>query len=134
MPRFVRFQSAVPNRHGRFPGIFALTNRLGRSCKLSAADHEWWKQANAKATAAYPDPSTRDPRCYDPELNPGARSWFKSDATHLLDMCQGYLRLLDRYGVAWVELRTDHPGTVVYEDPDQVVAVPYTHAADVTAP
>lgn len=51
MSPFVRFQSAVPNRHGRFPGVFALTNGLGRGGVLSPQDHNWWVAENARADA-----------------------------------------------------------------------------------
>ena len=127
---FRRFQSAVPNGRGTFPGVFALTNGLGRGERLSAADRAWWAAANARGDSLYPDPSTVDPSCYDRELNPGARAWFKDSATELLAITAHYLDLLDRYGVPWVELRSAWPGRVVYEDDVQVVAVPYTHAAD----
>ena len=67
---FLRIQSAVPNRRGGFPQIFAEGRRAP------------------------------------------ART---------------YCALLDRYDVAWVELRTAHPGRSVYEDEVQVVAMPFTH-------
>jgi hypothetical protein len=35
-----------------------------------------------------------------------------------------YLALLDRYQVAWVERRDTDPGSIIYEDWAQVVAVP----------
>ncbi len=73
-PAFRRFQSAVPNRHGRFPGLFALANGLREQRRLSP-----------------------------------------------------YLALLDRYDVAWVELRTTSPGRVTYADDVQIVAVPLTY-------
>lgn len=130
MAGFVRFQSAVPNRGGRFPGVFALANGLARQGRLSAKDLAWWRDANARLTAAYADPATVAPECYDPELNPGARAWFKLPPTPPLEMTRDYLTLLDRYGIGWVELRTTSPGRVVYEDDIQVVAVPYTYEAD----
>ena len=125
---FRRFESAVPNRHGRHPGVFALANGLGRGGLLSPADHAWWVAENARGDALYTDPSTVDPTCYDRDVNPGARAWFKAGATELLEITQAYLDLLDRYGVRWVELRTSSPGRVVYEDDVQVVTVPYDHA------
>lgn len=42
-------------------------------------------------------------------------------------MAHTYCALLDRYDVAWVELRTAHPGRIGYEDEVQVVAMPFTH-------
>ena len=50
--------------------------------------------------------------------------WFKETATHLLDRVPGYLDLLDRYGIGWVERRTSNPGTVLYEDDVQVLTRP----------
>ena len=130
MAPFLRFQSAVPNRHGRHPGVFALANGLAAEGRLSPRDRAWWVGANPRCDELYPDPSGADPRCYDPVANPGARSWFKAAATDLLTVTADYLALLDRYGVPWVELRTAWPGRVVYDDAVQVVAVPYRHPDD----
>lgn len=125
-----RFQSAVPNARGTFPGVFALANGLLRGGLLTPADEAWVRRENAAAGRAYPDPSTVDPTCYDPVLHPGARSWFRDGATELLAATQGYLDLLDHYGVPWTELRTTSPGRIVYADAVQVVAVPGTHPDD----
>src|SRR5690606_15902516 len=124
---FRRFQSAVPNRRGSCPGIFAMANGLLRAGMLAEADAEWVRRENARGELAYTDPSIVVPGCYDPVRNPGARSWFKDDAHELLAMAREYAALLDRYDVAWVELRAAHPGGIVYEDEVQVVAVPFTH-------
>ncbi|WP_325051479.1 hypothetical protein [Cellulomonas rhizosphaerae] len=81
------------------------------------------RDSNARCDAAYVDPTTVVPDCYDRAANPGARAWFKETADELLELTAGYLDLLDRYGVAWVRLTTDAPGRVTYEDDVQVVAV-----------
>lgn len=130
MSEYIRFQSAVPNRHGRYPGVFAMANGLARSGLLGPADGERLRAANAWMEIAYPDPTTITPDCYDPHANPGARAWFKGAASDLLEATRGYLSLLDRSGVGWVELRTAHPGRIVHEDAVQVVAVPYTYPDD----
>lgn len=130
MTQFVRYQSAVPNRHGRFPGVFALANGLRDDAVLTPDDHAWLLRANRNATAAYVDPVTVDPSCYDATLNPGARSWFAADARDLLEMTGRYLDLLDRYAVPWVQLTTRSPGRIVYRDATQIVAVPYRHPED----
>jgi hypothetical protein len=124
---FHRFQSAVPNGRGRFPGVFAMTNGLLRAGLLSDADEEWVREENARGELAYTDPSSVVLDCYSPTTNSGARSWFRSEARELLAMTSGYTALLDRYGISWVELRTERPGRIVYEDEVQVVAVPFTH-------
>lgn len=124
---FLRFQSAVPNARGSFPGIFAMMNGLRDSGLLTGDDAEWVRHHNSLGNQAYTDPSTVATDCYNPTANPGARSWFKDDAVDLLQMARRYTRLLDKYEVPWVELRTDRPGRIVYEDAVQVVTVPYVH-------
>ncbi|MCU1671025.1 MAG: hypothetical protein JWP40_3952 [Blastococcus sp.] len=134
MTTYRRFQSAVPNRRGTFPGVFGLTNGLARQGLLSPEDHAWWAAENKRGDELYTDPSTVDPTCYDRTANPGARAWFKATASHLIAVAADYLNLLDRYGVPWVELRSASPGRILYEDDVQVVAVPYTYPADWRVP
>jgi hypothetical protein len=104
-----------------------MANGLRNEGFLSEADRRWLEIANALATESYTDPTTLTADCYDPEVNPGARSWFKAESSQLLEMTTGYLHLLDRYGVPWMTLRTRSPGRLVYEDTVQVVAVPHTY-------
>lgn len=130
MAEFVRYQSAVPNRQGRYPGVFALANGLRDDGQLTAQDLDWHQDANLRATAAYIDPSSVDPDCYDQSRNPGAQAWFSADAVDLLAMTTPYLDLLDRYDVPWVRLSTNTPGRIVYRDTVQVVAVPYSYPDD----
>lgn len=127
---FVRYQSQVPNRRGAFPGIFAMANGLRDGGLLSANDLAWIRRQNEHGDRAYTDPSTVAPNTYSATENPGARAWFKEDASELLEMAIRYTRLLDRYGVPWAELRTRNPGRIVYEDEVQVVAVPFAHETD----
>jgi len=124
---FFRFQSAVPNRRGTYPGIFAMTNGLRDCGMLTDDDAEWIRRENADGERIYTDPSTVTAGCYSATIHPGAQSWFKAEAFELLVMARRYTTLLDRYEVPWVELHTNSPGRIVYEDPVQVVAVPFTH-------
>ncbi|MFF2346994.1 hypothetical protein [Pseudarthrobacter sp. NPDC058119] len=100
MGEFIRYQSAVPNRRGRCPGVFAMANGLGTEGLLNEADRQWLRIGNANASANYVDPTTAAADCLD---------------------------LLDRNDIPWTALRTRNPGRIVYEDEVQVVAVPYTH-------
>lgn len=120
----------MPNRRGVHPGVFALANGLAAAGNLSAADLDWWRDANIRATHAYVDPTTVRSDCYDPVINPGARSWFKESASVLIEFAGAYLGLLDRHDVPWVELRTSHPGRATYEDDVQLVAVPFRYPED----
>jgi hypothetical protein len=124
--RYVRYQSAEPNANGRFPGIFGLVNGLRRRGQLTDEQEAFMRVNNAWYDAAYTDPSTVDATVYDREVNPGARAWFKIEATHLFDRLPGYLAILDAHGVPWRRLESDDPGRVVYEDADQVVVVPHS--------
>lgn len=99
MVEFVRWQSAVPNRNGHHPGIFAFENGLRHSGLLNDGDAVWHKEANRRATAAYVDPTTVDPLCYDQIHNPGARAWCNAGAVELLALTAPYLDRLDRYDV-----------------------------------
>lgn len=110
--------------------MFALANGLMSEGMLSAADASWLRRSNELANAAYADPTTVAPDCYDAATNPGAASWFKASATELLELAHSYLDLLNRHQVRWVELRTSAPGHIVYEDHVQVVAVPFSYPGD----
>jgi hypothetical protein len=105
-------------------GIFGLANGLARSDVLTPAG-AWWRANNDWLDAAHTDPASVDPTIFDKNIYPRTSCWFRGSATHLLERVPGYLALLDRYGVAWVERRSFDPGTVLYEDADQVVVVPH---------
>lgn len=107
-----------------------MANGLAEEGRLSDADMAWWRQANDEANRAYTDPTLVAADCFDPVVNPGARSWFKSTSAELLEMTRGYLNLLDRYDVAWTELSTSMPGRITYEDEVQVIAVPFEFPGD----
>lgn len=74
MTPYRRFESAVPNRHGAHPSVFALANGLAKKDRLSAEDFTWWQDANTRAHQTYVDPTTVSPECHDVAINPGARS------------------------------------------------------------
>lgn len=57
-------------------------------------------------------------------MNPIAASWFKASATEFLVPVPGYLAILGNHGVGCVEVRSDAPGAVLYEDEHQIVVVP----------
>lgn len=127
--RYVRFEAAVPNSRGTYPGVFGLANGLARSGRLSADDWAWWRAANDWYDAAYPDPATVDPTLFDKGRHPGLTCWFCDSAEHLLRRLPGYLALLDRYGIAWRERRSADPGVIRYRDDVQVAVTPYSLVA-----
>ena len=123
---FVRFHAPHANARGTFPGVFALANGLRADGLLSDSDAAWLLNANARATAAYADPSVTHPDVYDREINPAAEAWFRTTATHLIDMARDYVALLGRHSVECVETHSDGPGRVLYSDDVQIVVVPHS--------
>ncbi|MEU5208921.1 hypothetical protein [Streptomyces sp. NPDC020742] len=122
---YVRFQGTERSPRGHFPGIFGLANGLARDGKLSEEQHRFWRAGNDWYDTHYTNPSLVDPTVYDPEANPGAVAWFKSTAVHLLVRVDGYLDLLTTHAVDHERVETTDPGRIVYEDEDQVIAVPW---------
>lgn len=123
-PMYVRYQARHPNGRGTHPGIFALANGLANTGMLSDDDWAAWRHANDRFDSAYVDPATVDASVYDREINPTAQSWFKSTAKHLIADLHFYEDLLRRHEIEFQVLRSDDPGTLLYEDEVQIVVAP----------
>jgi len=121
---YVRFQGTDRTGRDSYPGVFALVNNLAREGRLTAEQERFRQVNNAWYHASFTNPSDVDPSVYDPVLNPGAVAWFKSSARHLIERVDGYLEILAAHGVECRCVRSWNPGRIVYEDADQVVAVP----------
>jgi hypothetical protein len=119
--RFVRYQRPIPNARGHHTGIFGLVNGLARAGALSSTEWVFWREHNNwyEANLTYPDA-----RAYDRAEYPLAASWFTTSAIAFLAPLPGYLAILRAHGVDCVEVRSDDPGSVVYEDAHQIVVVP----------
>lgn len=119
---FVRYQAAVPNRHGRCPGVFALVNGLAWSGSLSDEQQRFHHRENNWFQDNLVDPGRLTPSPYDRSRYPRAQAWFKSSAVRFLIRVEGYLAILDAHGIGWTRLTSGDPGRIVYDDPFQVVA------------
>ena len=53
-------------------------------------------------------------------------SWFKSEATAVVDRALELTRLLEELGIPTKTLRTDRVGFIVFEDDVQIVAEPFS--------
>ncbi|WP_394426142.1 hypothetical protein [Streptomyces sp. SGAir0957] len=126
---YVRFEGTVRHARGHFPGVFVLANELAASGQLSNDQYWFWRASNDWYDANYTNPTTVDPKIYDPAVHPGAVAWFKASATHLIERVDGYLALLSAHGLACRRLASSDPGEIVYEDEDQIVVVPVRDAA-----
>ena len=121
---YVRYQGTTPNARGHYPGVFALANGLQRRGELSEEEQRFLRAGNDWYQANFTDPSTVDPDVYDRDLHPRAAAWFKVSAEELIGRVDGYLALLAAHGVPCGRIESTDPGEIVYEDPDQVIAVP----------
>ncbi|WP_101788514.1 hypothetical protein [Nonomuraea indica] len=122
---YVRYQSPTPNARGVHPGVFGLINALAKHGRLSSEEERFRVDSHAWYHANLIDPSDVDPRIYNRDLNPQATAWFKTSAGHLIERLTGYLEILTTHQVACVRVEAADPGNVIYEDPHQVVVVPY---------
>lgn len=117
----MRYQAVAASPSGRYPGVFALANGLAEGGELSAAERARWRVTNDWFDVAYRDPGAVDPDLFNRRVNPQTSCWFKASASHLLERVAEYLALLDRHGIAWVELRRDVLRPLLYEDEVQAV-------------
>jgi hypothetical protein len=135
---YVRFQAVDLNRHGIRPGVFALVNGLAFDGKLTDAQERFRRDTNAWYTRSYTNPADVVPDLYSHQTSPGAISWFKVTAVHLLERVEGYLELLRAHAVDYEVVCSTQPGRIIYEDADQIVAVPWDatpcRACDPTRP
>ena len=118
---YVRFRSAYPSSSGLKIGVFGLVNVLGRRGMLTPTEEQFRRENNDWYDAAYVEPDV-----YGPDTDPLAECWFKAGSRELLSRVSGYLAILDAHSIAWEEARTTDPGTIIYEDRWQVVAVSAT--------
>ncbi|ONM50328.1 hypothetical protein [Nocardia donostiensis] len=130
----MRFRAAMPNRHGRYPGVSGLVNGLAAAGRLAAPQERFRRIGNDWYQRNLIDPSTVDPRVYDQEAHPGAAAWFKSTAVEMIDRVAGYPEILDPHDVAWTRVVVVSPDTIIYDDPHQVIAVPPPAARRFRAP
>ena len=118
---YVRFRSPYPSSSGLKIGVFGLVNALGRRGMLTPAEERFRRENNDWYNAAYPESDI-----YGPDINPLAECWFKASSCELVSRVSGYLAILDAHSIAWEEVRATDPGTILYEDRWQVVAVSAT--------
>ncbi|MFD6400513.1 hypothetical protein [Nocardia sp. NPDC060249] len=122
---YVRFQAAHPDRHGRRPGVFGLVNGLWAAGLLSAEEVRFRRGGNDWFSENLTNPGDVDPAVYDRARHPGAASWFKASAVAMIERVEGYLAILDAHGVEWERLDSAAPGSIIYDDAEQVVVVPF---------
>ncbi len=123
---YVRF--VIGDNHedsGRKQGLFQAISDLEHAGALLSHEQELydevyeWFRHNLKK----PRKLARSSR---PHAKNVALSWFKDSATLHIRKMHELTQILHSHGIHVEVLRTDRPGYVVYEDPYQVAAEPFS--------
>jgi len=118
---FIRFVILKQDResHSR-QGIFQAAIHLRDSGKLAAHEVNWLEDE-----LAWLRMHVESPACLREQNNHRAISWFHPRAVRPIEKVRSIAALLVEHGVHVEMIKTDDPGTVIYEDGWQVVAKPH---------
>jgi hypothetical protein len=116
----VRFCVLRSDPHSHSPqGVFQVAIELRDGGHLEPYEEEWLERDMGWLRKHLPSPGClRDPG------NDRAICWFKPGAKEAIDRVRGMVAFLETRGIAVSMVTTADPGTVLYEDPWQVVAKP----------
>ncbi len=126
---FVRFvcQDEAEGMAAR-SGFFCAAYELRELATLDEFSHErlegllGWFRINLKVPTRFN--STKSKGAFRRETK--GLSWFKPEATQIMDRCYDLIALLEENGYVIETLRSDRIGYVVYEDESQIVAEPFS--------
>ena len=122
---YIRFQIGEKDRtSGVEMGIFMAMDTLHASNSLFEYEIEFggelyqWFKTNLKV------PKVQSAgRGY--HARPRAISWFKVSAIEHIQKMREYCQILEAHGIHVQQVTTTRPGDIVYEDDDQIAAVPF---------
>lgn len=124
-PIFVRF--VVTDRDHRSDqqrGIFTALYSLEHQGQLEPYELAWFRELEEwfNRNLKRPDRLAWSTRPNAPER---AITWLKMSADEHVRNMRQLMALLDHKGIPVEELRTEKPGYIVYEDDNQVAAIPF---------
>ena len=117
---FIRF--VVHEHDPRSPcpqGIFGVAYELRDSDCLQPYELQWLDQTLDWFSANLPVPN-----CFTRPEAEQAICWFRKEATAPVSRIWDLVALLEEHAAPIRLIRTANPGTIIYSDPLQVVAVP----------
>jgi hypothetical protein len=115
---FIRFVVGTDDDDaGSLEGLFSVARLLRDDQKLELYEVDWLDQVYAWFNAELPCPPFIRQR-----FPADAVSWFRSSASRYISSMWDLAALLREHGQPIRMLRSDRPGTIIYEDPFQVVA------------
>src|SRR4051812_12247964 len=121
---FVRFVTpALDEESGRRQGVFIAAYRLRRSGSLSLMNELWLDQLLNwfERHLEIPDRFSRSGR---KDAGRIAISWYKDSATECVRRMYAMCGILNEHGILTEKIKSPRPGYVVFEDEQQVTAIP----------
>jgi hypothetical protein len=100
-------------------GVLVAAHTLRDEGDLSVEEHR-----RLRVCLAWFNKNLHIPSTYKDLQNKRALSWFKPAATECIDRMWELKQILDDHGLHVEVLKTRMPGTIVYEDGWQVIAIP----------
>jgi hypothetical protein len=117
---FIRFAVLQPDADtGKKCGVLVAGHTLRDEGDLSVEEHR-----QLRLCLKWFNENVKQPGTYDNLHNKRALSWFRSSADECIRHMWDLKQILDHHGLHVEVLKTKTPGTIVYEDECQVVAIP----------
>ncbi len=114
---YYRFATSARNRDSHLPeGFFATAYKCRDALDCGSVIHTWIEEALAWFQEHLDAPE------YLPER---AIFWFRADSDRCQEAAWSLAHALRENGETVLVLRTRRPGRVVWEDEDQVAAIPF---------
>lgn len=116
---YLRFQTIIPDHQsGRPTGILVAAHRLRDSNRISIDGEKWLRDY-----LSYFNENLKIPACLKEPKNQKAISWFK-EGSKMIDRVWDLKVFLEEQDIFIDAISTRSPGIVVYEDENQIVAIP----------
>ena len=123
---YLRFiTEEIDNRSGKRKGIFTLAYELIEDSELSDEDEKNLKKVLAWFGDYLAIPSRFSKNRNDAHKNTMGISWLKPESKKVVTNFWTLKSILDNAGYHIAVIKNDRPGKVVYEDSDQLVAIPF---------
>ena len=113
---------------GSREGIFHVAYELRDAATTTSYDNDRLSELISwfKCNLSIPDRFSRYNPKKDREKPRRGISWFKDSATEHIAKTRELTAILEDYGYAIEQARTNRPGVIVYEDDFQIVAEPFS--------
>lgn len=123
---YIRFViPANDEESGRRHGLFQALDELEESGTLLPHERSRWTETYAWFVEHLQEP-LRLSRSSKYHAKKVALSWFKDTAKQHISRMYELVQILEAHGVLVDVIRTERPGYIVYEDPCQVAAEPFS--------